>query len=132
MSVFVDTSAIIAYINRDDAKHPAAARIIRQLAQQRTRLVSTSYVKVEAIALMQRRLGLAAVRDYQESMAPILDVIWIDESLHAAGLAAMLAANRRQLSLVDCVSFEVCRRRRIERVFAFDRHFAEQGFDLLS
>jgi predicted nucleic acid-binding protein len=131
MSVFVDTSAIIAYISRDDAQHLTATRLMQTLAQRQAPLISTSYVIVEAIALMQRRLGLAAVRDYQESMAPLLDIVWIDQSLHAAGLAAMLAANRRQLSLVDCVSFEVCRRRRIEQVFAFDRHFAEQGFAML-
>jgi len=33
--------------------------------------------------------------------------------------------NREEL---NCVSFEVMRRSRLTRAFAFDRHFAEQGF----
>ncbi len=40
----------------------------------------------------------------------------------------MLAANRRQLSLVDCVSFAAMRELGIEHYFAFDQHFDEQGF----
>jgi predicted nucleic acid-binding protein len=45
-----------------------------------------------------------------------------------AGLAAMLTANRKELSLVDCVSFEVMRRRDVTRAFALDTDFASQGF----
>lgn len=40
----------------------------------------------------------------------------------------MLAANRRNLSLVDCVSFEVMRDLGVKDVFAFDPHFREHGF----
>jgi len=40
-----------------------------------------------------------------------------------------LTAARRQLSLVDCISFEVMRRRGIKTAFTFDDHFAEQGFE---
>ncbi len=40
----------------------------------------------------------------------------------------MLSQSRRRLSLVDCSSFEVMHRRGIDRCFAFDRHFRQQGF----
>ena len=43
----------------------------------------------------------------------------------------VFAANRRQLSLVDCSSFETMRRVRIEKVFTFDEHFREQGFEVI-
>ena len=35
---------------------------------------------------------------------------------------------RRQLSLVDCISFDVMHRHGIRWAFAFDSHFKEQGF----
>jgi predicted nucleic acid-binding protein len=40
----------------------------------------------------------------------------------------MLTASKRNLSLVDCVSFEIMRALGIKTVFAFDPHFAEQGY----
>ena len=43
----------------------------------------------------------------------------------------MLTAARRRLSLVDCVSFDVMRRLGLNRVFCFDQHFEEQGFDIV-
>jgi predicted nucleic acid-binding protein len=52
-----------------------------------------------------------------------------DEELHTAGVAAWLTANRRQLSLVDCISFEVMRRRGLTCAFTLDSDFVRQGFD---
>jgi predicted nucleic acid-binding protein len=47
-------------------------------------------------------------------------------------MATLLAASRRQLSLVDCASFEVMRRGELQRAFAFDKHFRERRFTLRS
>jgi predicted nucleic acid-binding protein len=58
-------------------------------------------------------------------------VAWIDEALHKQDTSAMLAANRRDLSLVDCTSFEVMWQLGLEVVFTFDAHFGEQGFVIL-
>lgn len=51
--------------------------------------------------------------------------------LHEKGIGAVLAAHRKDLSLVDCVSFEVMRQRGIRKAFAFDSHFQEQVFDVI-
>ena len=50
---------------------------------------------------------------------------------HAFGTEALLAASRRDLSLVDCVSFGVMDRLGISTCFAYDRHHADRGFELL-
>ena len=46
-------------------------------------------------------------------------------------MEALLVVNHRKLSLVDCASFETMRRLGIQKVFTFDRHFADQGFQVL-
>jgi predicted nucleic acid-binding protein len=132
VKVFVDTSALLAVIDRADEVHASGGIIWRQLIEQDAQLVTTNYVLVETHALIQRRLGMQFVHALEEQVVPLLNVIWIDETLHQAGLTTLRAANRRQLSLVDCVSFALCRQSRIQSVFAFDAHFSEQGFDLLS
>lgn len=58
-------------------------------------------------------------------------MLWIDEALHAQAVAGLLAARRRDRSLVDCASFAAMRRLGLRRVFTFDEHFTEQGFAVL-
>lgn len=132
MTIFVDTSALLPILNRDDRDHPTALRIWKRLAAERAALLTSSYVLIESMALIQSRLGMEAVRDFEEAYVPLMRIVWVNEELHRLGVAALLAANRRQLSLVDCVSFVVCRRYHTERVFAFDGHFSEHGFPHLT
>lgn len=53
------------------------------------------------------------------------------QSLHASTLAALLAADRRTVSLVDWTSFTVMRRDHVELAFAFDGDFVARGFALV-
>ena len=131
MSVFVDTSAIVTYLDADDPDHAVARQTWNDLLTRKENLVSTSYVVVEAFAVVQRRLGLGAVAALHQEIYPVLAVQWVDEPTHQAGVAAVLAAGRRPLGLVDCVSFAVMRRLGIEQVFCFDPHFGEAGFQVL-
>jgi predicted nucleic acid-binding protein len=56
------------------------------------------------------------------------EVVWVDEKTHSLAVTALLAAQRRKLSLVDCVSFAVMRLRDSQAAFAFDQHFVEERF----
>jgi predicted nucleic acid-binding protein len=128
LSVLLDTSALFAVFDDDDQKHGRAAKTWRSLSDREEDLVTTNYVLVEMFALFQNRLGLEAVRALQQNFVPLLRILWIGEENHEAAVTALLTAGRKKLSLVDCVSFEVMRRSGLTRAFAFDRHFAEQGF----
>jgi predicted nucleic acid-binding protein len=125
--VFVDTSAIISLLDRDQPRHADAAATFRELLGSTT-LVTHNYVVVESVALAQSRLGPTATRDLLDGIVPALDLVWIDADLHGASVSALLAALRRRVSLVDWVSFEVMRRRSIRTAFAFDRDFVDAGF----
>ena len=130
MTVFVDTSALLALLDADDADHADAVAAWRRLAEEGAPLLSSNYVIVETTAVAQHRLGLDAVRALVREILPLVEIAFIDSAIHEAAIAALLAAGRRQLSLVDCSSFELMRRREVGRAFAFDRHFREQKFTL--
>lgn len=132
MSVFIDTSAFLALLDRDEVNHTAASAVWTRLLADDETLVATNYILVESYALIQRRIGLDAVRSFTTDFVPLLEMEWAAADVHAAAVSALLVASRRDLSLVDCVSFETMRRRGISRAFAFDRHFTTQGFDVLS
>ncbi|MBI4860207.1 MAG: type II toxin-antitoxin system VapC family toxin [Candidatus Riflebacteria bacterium] len=129
MTVFVDTSAFLALLDGDDVNHPAAVACFRDLRTEGSRLRTTNYVLVETTALIQARLGIAALRAFRESYQPLLDVTWMGETDHERAFAAILVVGRRRLSLVDCASFDCMRGLGLLRAFTFDRHFTEQGFE---
>jgi len=130
VSTFVDTSGLYAVLDRDDGLHDRAAAGWRDVIERSVPLITHSYVLVETVALAQRRLSMAAVRALRDDIIPILDVVWVDERLHEVAMTALLAAGRRDVSLVDWVSFELMRHRGVPQAFAFDDRFVEQGFAL--
>jgi len=130
--VFVDTSAILALLVADDPNHAAASRAFTRARKNDVEFVTTSYVLVETYALLGRRLGQLAAQRFRKELAPLFSVRWVDETLHDEGLDLLEDDERRNLSLVDAVSFAAARERGLGTVFAFDRHFVEAGFQLLS
>ena len=132
MAVYVDTSAFLAVLDSDDLNNAAAKSTWVRLLQQRTTMICNSYVLVETYALIQRRLGMDALRSFGENVSPVLRVEWVSEPLHMQAVSALLTANRRHLSLVDCTSFVTMRYLGLNEAFAFDQHFAEQGFQLVN
>lgn len=131
MIIFVDTSAFYALLDRDDISHRKAKRIWNDLITPETTLITNNYVLLESFAVIQNRLGMESVRVFQEDIQPIIEIKWIDESIHRLGVSALLTAAKREISLVDCVSFETMRTLGIKTVFAFDPHFKEQGFNCI-
>jgi len=129
--IFVDTSALLAMLDESDERHAEVDRTWNELLDSDEALITTSYVVVEVIALAQRRLGIAAVRTLDADVLPVIRIVWIDSDLHRAAISAVLAASRRNLSLVDCASFEAMRRRGIQTSFAVDSDFPEHGFNTI-
>ena len=128
MSIFVDTSAFYALLDADDGNHGPSASTWSAMMNPDEHVVTTNYVLVETFALLQSRLGLKAVREFQEDVIPVLRIEFVTPEMHRLGIVALLAASRRGLSLVDCVSFEMMRESGIKSAFAFDSHFREYGF----
>ena len=131
MRIFIDTSAFYALLDRDDENHTKAKKTWANMLDGENTLVTSNYVLVETVALLQNRLGIEAVRGFQDDLLPLVNIEYVAPEMHRSGVSALLAASRRNLSLVDCVSFEVMRTLGIKTVFAFDPHFKEQGFALV-
>jgi predicted nucleic acid-binding protein len=131
VSVFLDTSAFFAILDADDAMHPRARQEWERELGSGESLHTSSYVLVETSALLQRRIGMDALRSFTADILPMVNVVWVDEGIHRSAYHALLVSSRRDISLVDCVSFEALRRLGIDQVFCFDAHFAEQGFQVL-
>jgi predicted nucleic acid-binding protein len=131
MIVFVDTSAFYAGLDQDEINHKRAKNAWTDLLASDAKLLTSNYVLLETSALIQKRLGPAALRLFYQDVVPLLAVDWISQQRHQAGVETLLAAARRKLSLVDCISFQTMREYGSQAAFCFDPHFREQGFDTI-
>jgi len=87
-------------------------------------------VLVETFALVQARLGMDAVRTLADDLLPVVRTVTVTMEDHRGAVQALLAADRRDLSLVDCSSFVVMRRLGLRSAFTFDEDFRRQGFEV--
>ncbi len=130
MTVFADTSGLFAFLVENDYMHVRAKSIFRSFAENNIQLLTSSYVLVETTALLQQRVGMDAVLDFQDKILPLLDIIWVDAHWHEKAINRLIALNQKKVSLVDCLSFVIMDAREIHTAFSFDRHFEKNGFSL--
>lgn len=131
MSVFVDTSALYAILVGTERDHVAVTAAFKRSLERGQALHTTNYVLVECAALLQHRVGLAAVRDLDEHFVPLFTVNWIDADLHRRAVERLVRMDRRRISLVDAASFVVMEREGISDVLGLDSDFSTEGFRLV-
>ena len=127
--IFLDTSAIYALADKADPHHADAYKKFDIALKSEEIFLVHNYVLVESAALLQARLGLpAAVLFLREAKA--FNMEWVDLTLHQEAVKELERIGKRGISLVDCMSFVVMRRRSVQKVLAFDPDFHDQGFTI--
>ncbi|NQT57049.1 MAG: type II toxin-antitoxin system VapC family toxin [Desulfobacteraceae bacterium] len=127
--VFIDTSAFYALMDRSDNNYKEAAGLWIYFLEKDFYIKTSNYIILETMALLQNRLGFEAADLWYRDALSLAEILWVDKSIHNLAHELWLSLGRRKLSLVDCVSFVTMRHYKIEKVFGFDKHFGEQGFE---
>jgi predicted nucleic acid-binding protein len=129
VTLFVDTSGILALVDRDD---PAHVGTVEAFALGHSEpLLTHAYVVVETLAVARGRFGATVAADLVDRVFPALEVVMVDKELHDGSVAAFREAVESSVSLVDRTSFAFMRREGIERAIALDVDFRTAGFKTL-
>jgi len=128
MTIFADTSGLFALLVENDYMHVRAKENFIYFAENNIQLITSSFVLVETTALLQRRVGLAPVHDFNSKILPLIDVVWVNDKWYEKATHRLFTQNNKAISLVDCLSFEIMETLQINCAFAFDKHFEENGF----
>ena len=130
--IFVDTSGWGHYFIRNEARHLQARGLIFALRKKRYRFVTTNYVLMELVALMQSPLR----RPRSEQVKVIesikreswIEVVHIDEPLDAQAWELFRNRPDKTWSLVDCSSFVLMEKLDILYALSTDHHFEQANF----
>lgn len=127
--VFVDTSALVALLDRADPRHAEVSDAFSDLAD--AALVSHGYVVAETLAVTRRRLGVDATAALIDDLLPAIDVLPVLPDEHTAALARYRASLPSGTSFVDQVSFLVIEAEEIATALVLDPDFAATGVEML-
>jgi len=123
-------AALFALLVRDDHMHVRARATFEHFAENNTLLLINASILLETLTLLQRRVSLEAIWDFNRKIMPILDVVWANERWHPRALQRLHAERSRSVSLTCSLSFEIMEAREIATAFTFDNNFTERGFEM--
>lgn len=122
---FVDSSAIVAMVDRGDATHNAAVSAYQELVGHGYKLFTTNYVISETIDLLTSGVGPEIARQWlRDHRLPVYHADEQDE--HRARALVISSRSPRGLSYVDAISLVVMDRFGIADAFAVDPHFLSE------
>lgn len=129
MTVFVDTSAIVALLSASDTHHADALAVWQSLLAEHARLITTDLVLAEMVVVVRARAGYErSVQAGERLLEKPFELVWVDRPLMDEAWTLYRRYRDHELSLCDCVSFAVMRRRKVHTAFAYDDDFTAVGF----
>lgn len=129
MRALIDTSAIIAVLNKRDKNHPVALRLVKQGQAKGLMFSLTNFLVGEVYATLLTRVGAYAARKWLvENDIPITRVTSGDE---ARAREILFKYTDKSFSYVDATSFAVMERLQFDVAFSFDEYFKQYGLPLL-
>lgn len=123
--VFIDTSALIALLDRADPRHESACSTFLEVADRE--LVTHGYVVAETLAVARRRFGVDGVIALLDDLLPVIALLPVDPALHPSAQTVYRASLPSGTSFVDQVSFGLMARESIATAFALDADFVAAG-----
>jgi predicted nucleic acid-binding protein len=129
-SVLWDSSAVLAFLDVDDADHARAVAVAKSIAFEKRPSFITNYIEAETHALLLRQLGRVTAREWLLS-GQLSVVAALPEEVDRAKEILTRFADK-DWTLCDAVSFALLDVRGIKRAFSFDHHFRQYGrFEVL-
>ena len=131
--IFADTFYWIALLNRREEWHERAVAFSRTLGSRP--LITTEWILTEFLAFFSGAGETARQRAAQRTRHilndPNMRVLSSSEVSFLDGLDLYECRQDKQYSLVDCISMQTMRRDGLTEILTNDRHFTQEGFQIL-
>lgn len=132
-TVFADTAAWLALINKSDTLHKKAKKVRDSLLNHNSQFVVTDYIVVEIANSLSRIPFRESAINLINSMTASknIEIVEIDKEVYKEAWELYSSRTDKEWSLTDCTSFIIMNRRRMTEAFTSDRHFEQAGFKIL-
>lgn len=128
--MLLDTSGPMCFVDRRDHRHGDAVTLFNAATVR----VTHGYVLAEFVALGEsRRIDRSTCLRFVDTIRrnSHVDVVFVDEALHDAGMRLLNQRPDKSWSLCDAVSFVLMDRLGLTDALTTDHHFDQSGFTRL-
>ncbi|MDH5203808.1 MAG: PIN domain-containing protein [Nitrospirota bacterium] len=127
MRIFIDTGAFIALIDAGDENHKAAKTFYKSAIEKGTKFVTTNFVVCETMNYLSARVSHDVSVIFRENLkkSSFIEIITITPFVEDSAFNIFKQYADKDFSFTDCTSFSVMKSLKINRSFAFDKHFEQ-------
>jgi len=127
---FVDTSFVVALVNRKDQNHILALDLADRFAGPG--LVTTDAILLEIGNALSRNFKRQSVEIIEHFLTSVdVKVIHLHPPLFRSAFDLYKSHSDKLWGLIDCVSFVVMKELAITDALSADKHFEQAGFNIL-
>lgn len=132
MRIFVDTSAWLALDDKNDRYHNKAVAKSSEIKRQRIEIITSEYIIDETITLIRYRVSHQAAVIFGDSLlnSSIVRIVDVTDEDRIKTWEIFKKYEDKELSFTDCTSFVLIKNLRLQKVFTFDKHFKQMGFEI--
>ena len=135
MRLFLDTSALAAIEDLDDANHKKALEFREKMRRGETpfrSLYTSNYIIDETLTLVRFHCGHGVAIALRKALdaSTTVRVLWMTEHLEKTAWKLFQDYSDKEYSFTDCTSFAVMDAEGIRNAFTFDEHFSQHGYSI--
>ncbi len=133
-TIFVDTSAWVAYFDEDESRHDEAVQCLETVRTQKYGMVISDFIFDEVVTTVLGRAGhhMAVSAGMFLIGSAAVDLVWLDTDSKLKAWEYFGRHDDKGYSFTDCTSFVLMKKLKLTRYLGFDKHFKQAGFRFFS
>jgi len=127
VKIFVDTGAFIALTDSDDENHEKAKSFYNDVKGKGTKLVTTNFIICETMNYLSAKVSHDVAVVFRENLKKSgrIEIVNIAPPIEDSAFTIFKQYADKDFSFTDCTSFAIMKSLKLNRAFAFDRHFEQ-------
>ena len=118
--IFVDTSILIAFIDRGDPNHLKARKAIEDMASLGCRLYTSSQVVTDSHAILSRDVGTTVASEFLQTMLQSgIEILFPQKADLITANRILQVKREEQISLSEAVNATLMQRKGIVQILTF-------------
>lgn len=131
--IFIDSWAWVALVDQQDSNHERADQINERLLEAGYFFATSNFVFGESLTTLRYKVGYEEALRFHEIFTRLikgglLKVLRVTEAIEEEAWRTFTKHHDQDFSWVDCTSFAIMKREKLQEAFTHDHHFHVMGF----